>query len=65
MIIRTRELDEFEKEQIRKERPDLERNLKIVESLYELAIELGALPPKDPLEGIELKIWMAKVINSV
>ncbi len=26
---------------------------------------LGALPPKDPLEGIDLKIRIAKVVNCV
>ena len=35
----------------------------IVEALYREACLLGALPLKDPLEGIEVDIRVAKVIN--
>ena len=65
MIIRTEELQDFENDQIRLEKADLLKNLEIVEAMYELAVTLGAFPLKNPLEGIENKIWLAKVINSV
>ncbi len=40
------------------------RSLKIVESLYNEAVHLGALPLKDPLEGIEVDIRIARILNS-
>jgi hypothetical protein len=33
--------------------------------MYKEAVTLGVLPLKDPLEGIEIKIKIAKAINSV
>jgi len=55
----------FEKERIRRAKPDYEQNIRIVEALLLEAISLGAFPPKDPLEGIEVDIRLAKVLNSV
>lgn len=42
---------------------DFNRNLALVESMYEHARKLGAFPTADPLEGIETKIWVARVVN--
>lgn len=56
---------EFEKKWMRKQKPSLKDNFKIVESMYQEAIALGALPMKDPLEGIEFKIKIARVVNYV
>ena len=56
-------VEAFEKAQLRTEPPDFAHNLKIVEALYREACLLGALPLKDPLEGIEVDIRVAKVIN--
>ncbi len=53
----------FEKEQMRRKPPDYRRNLRIVEALYEHARRLGALPLKDPLEGIEVDVRLARIIN--
>ena len=58
-------VDDFEKAQLRKQPPDYFRQLRIFEALYREAMQLGALPLKDPLEGIEIDIKIAKVINSV
>ncbi len=58
-------LERFELEQIRSTRPDFKRNLAIVEALYQEALNLGVLPRKDPLEGIEIIIRVARVVNSV
>lgn len=56
-------LDAFEKEQIRKEPPDYFRNLQIVEAMLEEAKLLGVWPPKDPLEGIQAALRIAKVVH--
>jgi hypothetical protein len=49
----------------RKERLDISKRFRIVEALYEEAVALGTLPLKDPLEGLEVDIRIAKVINHV
>jgi hypothetical protein len=64
-MITNGDFQEFEKNLIRDEGLDIERNFRIAEALYAEAISLGVLPLKDPLEGIEVDIWLAKVINSV
>lgn len=56
---------EFEKSQAQAEPPDFFRNLAIVEALYREACLLGTFPLKDPLEGIEADIHLAKVLNSI
>ena len=65
MIKRVRELEAFERELIAGERVDVERNFRLVEAMYDEAVALGAFPPKDPLEGIEVDIRVAKVVNAV
>ena len=47
----------------RKRPTSFERNIKIYEALYEEAVALGVLPPKNPLEGIEFKIDFARMLN--
>ena len=59
------ELDRFEKELLRLQKPDPAKNFRIIEALYDEAVALGAIPPKDPLNGIEVDIKIAKVVNSV
>lgn len=56
-------IEAFEKEQMQKAKPDYCRNLQIFESLYQEAKHLGVFPLKDPLEGIELDIRLAIVLN--
>lgn len=38
--------------------------MKIFESLWNEAVALGVLPSKNPLEGIEVDIKVAKILNS-
>jgi hypothetical protein len=33
-------------------------------AMWKEAVALGAFPPKDPLEGIEVDIRIAKILNS-
>ena len=63
MIIRDTLLDNFEKDQIAKTPQDYFHNLRIFESLYEEAKKLGVFPLKNPLEGIEVDIRLAAVLN--
>jgi hypothetical protein len=65
MIKNAQKLQAFEAARTRAEKVDVEQNLRILDALYEEAIMLGALPPKDPLEGIEVKIRIAKAVNRV
>lgn len=39
------------------------RNLEIFEALYDEAVALGVLPPREPLEGLEHKIRLAEALN--
>ena len=50
---------------LRLRKPDPAKNFRIIEALYDEAVALGAIPLKDPLNGIEVDIKIAKVVNSV
>jgi len=65
MVKNPEKLRAFEAERIRTEKVDIERNFRIVDALYDEARMLGVLPPKDPLEGIEVKIRIARMVNCV
>jgi hypothetical protein len=65
MVINSEKLRAFEDERIRTEKVDVERNFRIVDALYDEARMLGVLPPKYPLEGIEVKIRIARAVNYV
>lgn len=49
---------------LRKEPTDYARNLRVVDSLYQEARRLGVFSHADPLEGLDLKIMVAKILNS-
>ncbi len=55
---------QFEAEWQRRQKPDLEANLRVFEVLLEHARALGVWPPPDPLDGIEHDIRLAKVVNT-
>ena len=65
MITNRRKFQRFEKELLKREKTNVRRNFMIVEALYKEAIIFGVLPPKNPLEGIENDIKIARVVNSV
>lgn len=58
-------LQEFEKELIKESKPDVMKNFRIVNAMYDEAVALGIFPMKDPLDGLEIDIKIAKVVNSV
>ncbi len=65
MILNSKKWQSFENNLRRKEKIDINKNFKIVDALYREAVELKILPMKDPLEGLDVKIKITKVINSV
>ena len=65
MCANEEELQKFELDFLRKEKVDIARNFRIVEALYKEAVTLGIIPLKNPLDGIEVDLKIAKVVNSV
>ena len=58
-------LKKLEDEFIRNEsRLNYRQSLKLFTDMWEEGVRLGILPPKDPLEGLEVDIKIAKVLNS-
>ena len=64
-MIRNSEFQKFEMKFIKRERVDIIKNFHMVEALYHEAVTLGIMPLKNPLEGIEVDLKIAKVVNSV
>lgn len=65
MITNHQELQKFEKELRRKEKVDVTRNFRIVDALYNEAVALGVIPRRDHLDGLEIDIKIARVVNGV
>jgi hypothetical protein len=63
MIQNGRMLDLFERDLISRSAADFRQNLKIYEALYEEARRLGVFPLKDPLDGIDADIHLARILN--
>ena len=58
-------LKKFEDNFIRHEgRLSYDQAIKIFTYMWVEGVSLGTLPPKDPMEGIEVDIKIAKVLNS-
>ncbi len=55
----------FESELLRREQLTLEQKFRMLDALHAEAVALGALPLRDPLEGIEVDIRIARVVNHV
>lgn len=65
MIKNTSRLKEFEDYYMRRDKPDLLRNLQLLDQLYKEAKALSVFPLQELLSGLEIDIKIAKVINSV
>jgi len=63
MLRSTPEWEQFERDYIRREPKGWHANIRDFEELVALAEHIGALPPADPLEGIEDDIFLAKALN--
>jgi len=65
-MIRDNELlTEFEREYLRQEKTDYFSSLRLFEEMWKEGVFLGVLPPKDPLEGIEVDLRIARILNHV
>jgi hypothetical protein len=58
-------LSEFEKAYLRKEKSDYFESLKLFEEMWKEGVQLGVIPLQDPLEGIEVDIRIARILNHV
>lgn len=58
-------LEELEREFLAREKRDLQDNLELLEAMWQEAAHLHVLPPSDPLEGIEVDLRIARIVNSV
>jgi hypothetical protein len=65
MIKDAKLLAEFNDELLKKERLDYAAALRILDAMWEEGRNLGVLPLKDPLEGIEVDIRVARILNHV
>ena len=48
---------------IRNDKAGYRHNARIMQSMYEEACLMGAFAPTDPLEGLDVKIKTAKILN--
>ena len=65
MVKNSKVLEKFERDYVSSHKQSYTTNLKIYEALFKEARKLGALPLKNPLDGIETVIKLAKALNSV
>ena len=65
MIRDVEKWEAWERDYTRSTPVDVQQNLRIAESMWELARSLGAIPAADPLEGIEHKIRIAQAFKRV
>lgn len=57
-------LKELEKEFLSRENLPYPKALRLFEALWKEGVRLGALPPSDPSEGLEVDLTIARVLNS-
>lgn len=65
MIRDAEALRRFEDGLARGEKPDFARNLRLVDSLHREAVRFGVSPRKNPMEGIEVVLRIAKALSLV
>lgn len=56
---------DFEKKLKIAQRVNIKENFALMDAMYKEAVALKVFPMKDPLAGIEIKIKIAKAVNSV
>jgi len=57
-------LNKFENDLIKNDKLSYTDSLRIFEMMWQEACTLGILPSRDPLEGIETKIKISKILSS-
>ena len=63
MIKNPRILNNLERKVIKEEKLSFSEALAIFEAMWKEGMTLGVIPPKDPLEGIETDIRIARILN--
>jgi hypothetical protein len=63
MIRNPKILRAFEDDLARRTPPDHFAGLRLAEAMLEEARSLGVWPPTDPLEGVEIDIRVARILN--
>jgi hypothetical protein len=58
-------LEAFEQKEIAARKADPAENMRVFKELHKFALSLGKFSSADPLEGIETKIRLAKILRSV
>lgn len=58
-------MKQFEREELKKGNLDYKSALEIFKGMWLEGVALGVLPLKDPLEGIEVDIRIARMLNHV
>ncbi len=64
MIRKGKRLASFERQFLRDSRLPYSKALAIFTALWQEAVDLGKLPPPDPMEGIEVDLRIARILNS-
>lgn len=64
-MINRKKWQKFEREIAAAEHLTLDQKYEILEGLYTEALTLGALPLKDPLEGLDVDLRIAKAVAGV
>ena len=65
MIKNYKIVQKFEEELIKKEKVNIIKNFQIMDAMYKEARALGVIPLKDPLNGWEIDVKIALVVNYV
>lgn len=63
MIRNPRILNNLERKVMKEEKLSFSEALAIFEAMWKEGMTLGVIPPKDPLEGIETDIRIARILN--
>jgi len=63
LIRNPRILDNLERKIMKEEKLSFSEALAIFEAMWKEGMTLGVIPPKDPLEGIETDIRIARILN--
>jgi hypothetical protein len=63
LIRNPRILNNLERKVIKEEKLSFSEALAIFEAMWKEGMTLGVIPPKDPLEGIETDIRIARILN--
>ena len=65
MIQNYKKFHDFEKKLLQRKDCDVTQRYAILDAMYEEAVMLGVFPLKNPMEGVENDIKVAKAVNSV